>query len=222
MSGRQMPAVNQFFRGSLLSFAAVVLSCGALLCMAAGWAWGAPEDAPAKKTPAAGDISPAAPAAAEMMDPLEFAREHHPELAELLLNLRKADKARFAAATQDLERAIERLQRVQQRTPDRYESELAIWKIESRIRLLTAQSVAGMPEVRRQELKRLILARQEIRIEQLTADRVKLAARLQKMDEDLTALQTDREQQAEKEIDRLLKSVKGKSPPRPAAATRTE
>jgi hypothetical protein len=222
MQARLQPTPELWMRLRASRSAGISLCSLLWLCSGTGSIWGAPTDAPAKQAPAAASASSSEAEQAKLPDPLEFARQHHPELAELLINLRKADKARFAAATQDLERAIERLQRVQQRTPDRYESELAIWKIESRIRLLTAQSVAGMPEVRRQELKRLILERQQIRIEQLAADRAKLAARLQKLDEDLTALQADREQQAEKEIDRLLKSVKGKSSPRPAAAPRTE
>ncbi len=140
-----------------------------------------------------------------------FAREHHSELAELLEGLKGRDQQRYGAAINELFQASERLARLQTRSPDRYEMELDLWKLDSRIRLLTAQSVSGMPEERRAELKKLLLARQELKIRQLQAERVRLTARLEKVDASLAEMKKSGEEQAEKELERLLKSVKGKS-----------
>ena len=140
-----------------------------------------------------------------------FAREHHPELADLLAGLKGRDQHRYGAAVNELFQASERLARVQTRSPDRYEMELDLWKLNSRIRLLTAQSVSGMPEERRAELKNLLLARQELKARQLQAERARLVARLDKVDASIVEMKKNGDEQAEKELERLLKSVKGKS-----------
>ena len=141
----------------------------------------------------------------------KFAQLHHPELATLLESLKRMDVKQYEVAIQELFRTSERLAKVQSKTPDRYEHDLAIWKLDSRIRLLAAQSLSGMPEARRQELKQLLLDRQQVKIKQLEQDRAKLAARLEKLDESIGDLKKQQDVQAEKEVERLLKSVKAQS-----------
>ncbi len=140
-----------------------------------------------------------------------FAKRHHPELASLLESLKKKDVKRYESAIQELFRTSERLTKVQSRTPDRYAGELEIWKLESRIRLLAAQSVSGMPESRRAELKQLLLAQQIIKREQLEVEHAKLTARLEKLNESLTQYREHSDELAEQEMDRLLKSVKSQA-----------
>lgn len=165
---------------------------------------------PAQSTSAAADegtgdeiFTPEREAAA-----VTFAKRHHPELAQLLESLKKMDSKRYDAAIQDLFVTSERLAKIQSRTPDRYAADLKIWKLDSRIRLLAAQSVAGMPEARRAELKQLLLDRHAVKVAQLETDRAKLAARLEKLDESIGQLRDQGDELADKEIERLLKSVK--------------
>ncbi|MEZ5942626.1 MAG: hypothetical protein R3C18_14630 [Planctomycetaceae bacterium] len=138
---------------------------------------------------------------------MTFAKRHHPELASLLETLKKRDAARYESAVRELFRTSERLAKLQPRFPDRYSTELEIWKLDSRIRLMAAQSVSGMPEAQRAEMKKLLLLRQEIRLAQVVAERKKLAQRLEKLDESISQLQQQSDELAEKEMDRLLRSV---------------
>ena len=75
-------------------------------------------------------ISPEREAAAIL-----FARENHPELAALLDGLKKNAPREYQAALVDLDRAVERIGKLKDKSPDRHQVELAEWKITSRIRL---------------------------------------------------------------------------------------
>ncbi|MCA8990383.1 MAG: hypothetical protein KDA88_00295 [Planctomycetaceae bacterium] len=173
------------------------------LLLATGWAVLSTAADPMKEGPVEDRaVTPEREAAA-----MTFAKRHHPELASLVETLKKRDAAGYESAVRELFRTSERLAKLQPRFPDRYSSELEIWKLDSRIRLMAAQSVSGMPEAQRAEMKKLLLLRQEIRLAQVVAERKKLAQRLEKLDESISQLQQQSDELAEKEMDRLLRSV---------------
>ena len=71
---------------------------------------------------------------------MAFARENHPELVPLINSLRKSRKADYNRALRDLHSAATRLGRLKERLPgDRYEQQLSIWKLDSRIKLQLAK-----------------------------------------------------------------------------------
>ena len=70
---------------------------------------------------------------------MEFAQQHHPELASLLKHLAGAKSPEFKRAISQLSTEIARLDRVKERTPQRFETELDVWKLESKTRLLLAR-----------------------------------------------------------------------------------
>lgn len=170
-----------------------------------------------KEKDAAIIITPSREAAA-----VTFAGKHHPELAELLTQLKKTNPAEYDKAIQELFKTSERLTRTQERMPDRYEHELQAWKVDSRIRLLVARlSMSDSPALE-QELKALLLERIDIRTRQNQQERDRLAARLEKLDETLADIRQGRDASAEKEFNRLKSSFAGIKAKAKKPATRKE
>ena len=150
---------------------------------------------------------------------LTFAKRHHRELYDLLTQLKEMDSKGYESALTELFRTSERIARYKSRTPDRYETEIELWKIDSRVRLLIARSARGMEEETRSEIKTLLMQRNAIRAAQLQRDRDKLQERLTKLDEQITELSDSSEVIADRELDRLMKSAKTRQSPRNANTT---
>src|SRR5690349_21481699 len=70
---------------------------------------------------------------------LEFAKEHHSELSDLLGHLKAAQPKKYQQAIEELWRISERLGTLQKRDSDRYALELELWKTKSRIQVLAAR-----------------------------------------------------------------------------------
>jgi hypothetical protein len=166
---------------------------------------------------APGDTSPAATAIADPMQEvtpereaaaLTFAKLHHPELASLLKVLKASPHDGYEDAVRDLFKTSERLTRLKARTPERYELELQLWKVDSRIRLLAARLAMEDNEELRDQLHKLLREKIDIRAAVLRDDRTKTAARLEKFDADLQQLTADPAASADAELERLLKSAK--------------
>lgn len=148
-------------------------------------------------------------AAAEREKPaLEFARQHHPELAKLLTQLKQMDDGKYASAINELFRVSERLGRLQERDADKYRIELELWKLGSRIRLRVAQSSMGDAEAQREEILALLQRRNALKIEQYELETTRLSARIERLEKQLTDLRTDGDASAERELNRLLKAVR--------------
>ena len=113
---------------------------------------------------------------------LKFARKHHPELANLLERLQGKAPSGFARGIREVHLATQRLERFREKQPGRFESELANWKTDSEIRLLTAKWAMSQDPALEKQIRELLRTRQRSRINRLVQDRVKLAARLQQLD----------------------------------------
>ena len=82
---------------------------------------------------------------------LRFAREHHPELARLVVRLRRKHPWAYNSAIRDLLADHARLLRAKQRSDAEYEVALTEWKLRSQVRLVAARvSVANQPEFQKQ------------------------------------------------------------------------
>ncbi len=155
-----------------------------------------------------GEIQPEQEAAV-----LAFAGEHHPELKTLVESLKTANPDGYKKAIHDLSKTHERLGKLKtNKASERYEHELALWKLESRIRLTAARSVMKDTDELRAELKALVEQRQALSLAWLKAERERAAARLTKLDAELLTAQTKPAESVDAEVDRLLKSVKTKKP----------
>ncbi|MDG2130365.1 MAG: hypothetical protein P8K08_20360 [Fuerstiella sp.] len=116
-------------------------------------------------------------------DALEFARKHHPELANLLERLQSTVPAGFfARGIREVHLARQRLERIREKQPARFESELKHWKIDSEIRLLTARWAMSRDPALEKTIRELLRTRQQSRMDRLNEERAKLAARLTQLD----------------------------------------
>lgn len=146
-----------------------------------------------------GSLTPAERAAA-----MQLVREHHPELFHLVRQLREMDPAAHRAALLDLSRVAERLNRLQQRHPERYELELEIWKLDSRIRLRVARSAGSLDETVREEIRGMLRERDALKLQSLEQEQERAAARTVKIGEQLETLRASGESRRNEELERLL------------------
>lgn len=154
---------------------------------------------------------------------MQFATQHHPELARLLEQLEKSRPNEFARAIRDLNQQLQQLERTRDKSPARYEAQLESWKTESQIRVLTARwSLSRDPELETQ-IRGLLKQRREAKMTQLKADKERLLEQQRKIDEQLSALSDPMDAQVDKEWEQLAKKAGlpkngGKKAPEPTAA----
>ena len=144
---------------------------------------------------------------------LAFAGEHHPELKSLVESLKTANPAGYKKAIHDLHRASDRLMKLNnEKSRARYEHELALWKLDSRIRLTAARSAMKDSEELRAELKALVQQRRDLHLAWLKADKERAAARVAKLEAELKDAESKNTEAVDAEVERLLKSVKSTKP----------
>jgi phytoene dehydrogenase-like protein len=149
---------------------------------------------------------PVAVTAQQEAEVLQFLRQHHTELAELLGHLQLSRPADYARAIRDIGHARERLRQFEKGDGDRYELELQSWVIESKIQLLVARLAMSDSESLRDELRRLLDDQFELKMRLSQIERDRTAERLQKLDEQLRRLADNRAELLEKEFLSLTKS----------------
>lgn len=224
---------------SLIS--AFVLACGLAWSVSAGTA----EEPKAEQKPANAAEKSAKPAekSAQKKKPkkpggvqkngsvdaaaIAFAREHHPELADLVTELQKSNPAEFKTAVRDLAHAKQRLEKIRDRSPDRYQFALEGWKLDSRLRLVAARMSMSDDPGLEAELNELVRQRVNLRLQQLQDERSKLqnriaqsTDRLQKVEQSIASIEQDRDAAAAEDLERIRKSVR-KRQPAPAKAKPT-
>ena len=154
---------------------------------------------------------------------MEFAAQHHPELARLLEQLEKSRPSEFARAMKDLNQQLQQLERTREKNPTRYDAQLESWKVESQIRVLTARWSLSRDAELETQIRGLLKQRREAKIAQLKLDKERLLEQQRKIDEQLTALSDPMDSQVDKEWEQLAKKAglpknSGKKASGPAAA----
>ncbi len=145
---------------------------------------------------------------------LEFVAEHHPELSELLGQLKIAHPAQYQAALRDLLRAADRISTL--KDPALYELDLEDWKLDSRINLLAAR-IAMEPNLEQQaELKSLLVRHNDVRLKRLELERSRLESRLEKLNTQIEKHRADPARAAQVRYDMLLRQIAKASALRPA------
>jgi hypothetical protein len=163
----------------------------------------APDNSTANRQAASG-LTSAREAAA-----MAFIKQHHPELVDLLVYLKQNQPAAYEQAVLDLFRASERLAQQKEVNYDRYELDLALWKVESRIELVAARlKMAGRdsPEGEKlvPQLRKLLEERHDLRAERLLHERQKITERIERIDRQLETMSANREQAVERELTRFV------------------
>lgn len=138
---------------------------------------------------------------------ITFARRHHPELADLLERLQRGNPRQYGQAILELFRTSERLARIEERDPERYEMALELWKLDSRIQLRAARMAMSADPELEAELKTLLLQRNEWKIRQMMLDRDRAEARLKRLNKQIFAAQRNPGLAAERELRRLKRVV---------------
>ena len=145
---------------------------------------------------------------------LTFSREHHPELAGLIEQLKDSNPAEYQRAIRDLARTSERLAQVQQKDAPRYEVELKAWKISSRIRLVVARLTMGPDSALEQELRDALAQQAEVRLSLLQMEQEQVRTRLKKLDAQIEAIRNDRDNAVQNQFDTVLRAItKARSEP---------
>ena len=151
------------------------------------------------------------PAIAEIdREAVGFARAHHPELADLLERMRKNNPRAYRAAIQDLSRDRGRLERLHERAPERYEFELQLWTMDSRLRLLAARAIRGNAEEVRPQLQALMQERHDFRLKHLRAEKERMTNRMARVE--ATIAELEQHPPSDADVDALLAKVKSRFP----------
>jgi hypothetical protein len=138
---------------------------------------------------------------------LDFAREHHPELARLLEPMKKAHPKEYQKAVRELARTSERLARVKPRFPERFAIEIDLWKAESRLRLVAAKSAMVDDEERRQQIEELVEKRNTLKIRLFEEERKEALAKVDQLDRQIAGLKSQQGKEVRAEVDKLVKSA---------------
>lgn len=138
---------------------------------------------------------------------LKFAELHHSELYELMKRLKAARRPEYERAIRQLYNDSERLARLKERVPSRYQLALTEWQLDSRLRLLVARmTMSDDPELEA-ELHNLLKKRLETRLELLKLERERQAARLEKLQDQIQEIEEDRDAAIQKDLQRIQRSL---------------
>lgn len=161
-----------------------------------------PDETPEKSGKSAKSVSPE-----DQQATMNFVREHHPELANLLDQLQKSRPEEFRAAIRQLVPQTQSILRVRDRAPARYPAQLAIWKRDSEIRLLVARWARNPDPELESRIKELIHERQQARKMDLEIEQKRLQEQLQKINEQLQAFAADPPSRVDTEWQQLSKQA---------------
>lgn len=133
----------------------------------------------AGSNPAKRNVTPAPLTKEQQVSALKFAQKHHPELATLLKRLQSKSAPEFNRGIRTLHAASVRLEKMKDRQPARFESDLELWKTESQIRLLSAKWLVSPNDRLKKQIQQLLAIRQSARRERIQAEHDRLTERMQ-------------------------------------------
>lgn len=173
------------------------------------------KDATNKSNPKAGEIN-----AEREKTALDFAAQHHPELAALITPLKTSNPKEYQRAVRELFRTTERLTAIRVKEPVRYDLELEAWKLQSQVRLLTARLTMEADPTLEAQLKDTLKKKADNRLNLLQNERETLQSRMEQVQKEIDQAGTKQEQLVQQEYDRLLKkTARGKGTVVPKATS---
>ncbi len=138
---------------------------------------------------------------------IEFAQQHHLELAHLLGRLKDSHPDQYAKALRELDRTRERLDKQKEKDAARYAILLREWQLDSRVRLLAARMTMGASAELETELRTVLTERHDVRLQLLTYDRERTKNLVQKMDEQIAEHVQSRDGSIDREVDRIKRNA---------------
>lgn len=151
-----------------------------------------------------------------------FVEKNHAELAALLVHLKTSQPKEYERAVRDLFRVTERFAMVKERGDAQYDLELKAWQAQSRAQLLVARLKMTDPESADSEelktqLREILTEQLQARIEVMKLERERTTARLEKLNQDISRFEQNREAVIDSHVNNLMNQVnlnrKGKLPP---------
>ena len=139
---------------------------------------------------------------------LEFVSEHHPELVDLLAQLKERDNEEYQRVVRELFQTSTRLAGVQQRNPERYALELEQWKLKSRIQVLAARVSMSDSEALKDELRKALQEQVNNRLDLLRLEQRQLSSRLERVDALVADLEKDQAKHVQRQFDQLTGAIK--------------
>jgi hypothetical protein len=168
------------------------------------------------KKPNASESSPARKAAAgkkkEKSLPereaiaFDFVRGNHPELADVLTQLKQSHPHQYTKAIADLCRASERLEQFQDE-PARHALELEAWRLKSRAELLAAKSSMSEDPAIGEELRATLAQQLTVQLEIMEAERQHMSERLEKLEGEIKQLREGRAAQLDQRMKTLQRQI---------------
>lgn len=144
----------------------------------------------------------------------DFVGAHHPELESILKKLRDGQPRKYNEAMKGLDQSVAKLEKVREKSPNRYDRVLENWKLESRIKVAAAQLKLNESEAAREKLESLISDLFDSTMRRLQEDRANLVERLEKIDRRIAEMETDRATIIERRIKSATRSGKRKKEPK--------
>lgn len=167
----------------------------------------------ANKPNKAAKETPKTPVTPEMeTEAMSFVRSHHPELVELLNQLKTSNTLRFQEAIRDLSRAATTLATTERNDPKKYVLDLKAWQVNSQVQVLAARMAMGRSPELEAELKARLVEQIDIRLEQQQLDRERTVARLERLDAAIAKTKQTRDDDAKKAFDKLAKTTPAPKP----------
>lgn len=138
---------------------------------------------------------------------LAFVSENHPELAELLEQLKPMNPAEYERAVRELAQVSKNLAAIKARNPQSYELGLNVWKAKSRVELLTAKlASARRPSAELEnQLRQAVEDQLDTEIRQQRFERDQAQERLKKLKENLDRLESRRDSLIESRYQSFVK-----------------
>jgi hypothetical protein len=138
---------------------------------------------------------------------LALVREHHPEVAELLDRLKGNRPAQYRRAIRELAQTSQRLAQWKERDPARYELELKLWKLQSKVQLLSARATMSGDLVQEAELRQALAEQMDVRIALLQLQRDAAARRVHDLESQITRLTSQRDATVERQLNRAKQAI---------------
>lgn len=139
---------------------------------------------------------------------IEFAQQHQPAMASLVKRLRNRNPEAYDKAIRELSADAVRLTKFEERQPQRFQSELDLWKVDSEIRIQLARwTVSGSDRIEA-TLRGLLTKRQKLRRQRIEFERQRLQARLTAIDEQLQQPASQRAEGIDREWAKLTRRLR--------------
>jgi hypothetical protein len=140
---------------------------------------------------------------------MTFVRQHHPDLVDLLNQLKETKPVEYQSAIRELFQTSERLAQLREQDPQRCELELEAWKTKSRIQLLAARSTMSGAHSLEDQLRTALVEQADIRLKLMKLERDRVAERLSKFDKAIEQYQQSETAQVQRQFDGLMKHITG-------------